>query len=261
MKPEGQFASGQAGDFSTFVTPGLETLRHKSWVADPGFTRVTWPDNVVPQVGKRLPPDRPWRYAMRRRIIAVALSASALWGTTSLLPPTAQAETNRSPRSGHGVARQVLSAGDGWGSVGAGTTGGSTAERDHVVTVRTRDQLAAAVAGDTPKIVYVRGTDRCQHRQHGTEAELRRLRPGRLHAAEVSGDLRSRGLGPRRRTVRPGRGRPTGVPGGAGCSDQHPDRLEHDDHRAARCLDHRRGAADQRHEQRDHPRTDDLRCL
>jgi pectate lyase len=48
---------------------------------------------------------------------------------------------------------QPLPAGDGWAN---GTTGGSAA--DHVTTVGTRDQLAAAVAGDAPKIVYVKGT-------------------------------------------------------------------------------------------------------
>ncbi|HWI02206.1 MAG TPA: polysaccharide lyase family 1 protein [Propionibacteriaceae bacterium] len=95
---------------------------------------------------------------MKRRIIAVALSATALCGATSVLPATtAAAHPSQSPRSGHGVARQVLAAGDGWGSIGSGTTGGSAARRDDVVTVRTRDQLAAAVSGDAPKIVYVKG--------------------------------------------------------------------------------------------------------
>jgi pectate lyase len=50
---------------------------------------------------------------------------------------------------------QTLPAKDGWAN---GTTGGSAATSGHVTTVTTRDQLAAAVAGDTPKIVYVRGT-------------------------------------------------------------------------------------------------------
>jgi len=76
---------------------------------------------------------------MKRRIIAVALSATALWTTTCLLPPAAAAEPGKNPRSGHGVAPQVLADGDGWGSVGAGTTGGSRAKRDQVITVRTRD--------------------------------------------------------------------------------------------------------------------------
>ncbi|GAA3288850.1 pectate lyase [Dactylosporangium vinaceum] len=56
------------------------------------------------------------------------------------------------------AARQTLAANDGWGSAGAGTTGGSAADDAHVFVVRTRDQLAAAVAGSTPKIVLIAGT-------------------------------------------------------------------------------------------------------
>ena len=54
-------------------------------------------------------------------------------------------------------ARQVLAANDGWGSAGTGTTGGSAAESANVFVVHTRDELAAAVAGSTPKIVLVAG--------------------------------------------------------------------------------------------------------
>ncbi|QUQ64279.1 pectate lyase family protein [Kutzneria sp. CA-103260] len=49
---------------------------------------------------------------------------------------------------------QPLPGKDGWAN---GTTGGSAAATGHVTTVTTRDQLAAAVSGDTPKIVYVQG--------------------------------------------------------------------------------------------------------
>ncbi|MCO8271025.1 polysaccharide lyase family 1 protein [Actinoplanes sp. TRM 88003] len=55
------------------------------------------------------------------------------------------------------VARQGLAAGDGWASAGAGTTGGSAADDANVFVVRTRDELVAAVAGNTPKIVLVQG--------------------------------------------------------------------------------------------------------
>ena len=78
-------------------------------------------------------------------------------GDESAVAHGGSADATKSTHSGHGLARQVLPTGDGWGSVGAGTTGGSAADRDHVVTVRTRDQLVAAVAGDAPKIVYVKG--------------------------------------------------------------------------------------------------------
>ncbi|WP_117208220.1 pectate lyase family protein [Allorhizocola rhizosphaerae] len=52
-------------------------------------------------------------------------------------------------------ARQTLPPNDGWAASGAGTTGGSAAAT--ITTVQTRDQLAAAVAGDSPKIVLVKG--------------------------------------------------------------------------------------------------------
>ncbi|WP_020520802.1 pectate lyase family protein [Catelliglobosispora koreensis] len=49
----------------------------------------------------------------------------------------------------------VLPPSDGWGSAGPGTTGGHGGT---VVTVHTRDELAAAVLGSAPKIVLVDGT-------------------------------------------------------------------------------------------------------
>lgn len=53
------------------------------------------------------------------------------------------------------LGRQVLVAGDGWASADGGTTGGSTAAPENVHEVATRDEFAAAVAGNDPKIVYV----------------------------------------------------------------------------------------------------------
>lgn len=63
------------------------------------------------------------------------------------------------------VARAGLPARDGWGSAGAGTTGGARADAAHVFVVRNRNQLVAALGGDnatnltnaTPKIVIVAG--------------------------------------------------------------------------------------------------------
>ncbi len=54
------------------------------------------------------------------------------------------------------LGRQVLAAGDGWASADGGTTGGATAAPEDVHEVATRDELAAAVAGNDPKIVYVK---------------------------------------------------------------------------------------------------------
>lgn len=54
------------------------------------------------------------------------------------------------------LGRQVLADGDGWASADGGTTGGANAAPEDVHEVSTRDELAAAVAGNKPKIVYVK---------------------------------------------------------------------------------------------------------
>ncbi|MEJ3743054.1 pectate lyase [Actinomycetes bacterium KLBMP 9797] len=56
------------------------------------------------------------------------------------------------------LGRQVLPANDGWAASGPGTTGGSAATDENVHIATNRAELVAAVAGDTPKIVYVKGT-------------------------------------------------------------------------------------------------------
>jgi pectate lyase len=63
------------------------------------------------------------------------------------------------------VGRQTLRDGDGWGSAGPGTTGGSAAESEQVHIARNRTELVAALGGDnarnannaTPKMIYVDG--------------------------------------------------------------------------------------------------------
>jgi pectate lyase len=63
------------------------------------------------------------------------------------------------------IGRLVLPAGDGWGSAGFGTTGGSAAEATQVHIARSRADLIDALGGDnaanrfntTPKIVFVEG--------------------------------------------------------------------------------------------------------
>ena len=54
------------------------------------------------------------------------------------------------------LGRQVLAEGDGWASADGGTTGGASAMPEDVHEVSTRDELATAVAGNEPKIVYVK---------------------------------------------------------------------------------------------------------
>jgi pectate lyase len=62
-------------------------------------------------------------------------------------------------------ARQSLPAGDGWGSAGTGTSGGSAATPEQTYVVSSRSELVAALGGNnatngsnaTPKLIYVKG--------------------------------------------------------------------------------------------------------
>jgi pectate lyase len=83
--------------------------------------------------------------------------AAAVAGAALLAGVAVSADAAGTPPAALALARQALPAGDGWASDTTGTTGGSAADAEHVFTVRTRDELAAAVAGDTPKIVFVSG--------------------------------------------------------------------------------------------------------
>ncbi|WP_433698668.1 pectate lyase family protein [Nocardiopsis sp. CA-288880] len=83
---------------------------------------------------------------MRRLILplAAAVALTAVPATTANAAPD--------------IGREALADGDGWGSAGAGTTGGSAAAPEHVVTVSTLEEFREAVSGDHPKIVRVEGT-------------------------------------------------------------------------------------------------------
>jgi pectate lyase len=102
---------------------------------------------------------------MRVRLIAAAVVSSALVLVGLAAPAVASPALGeghlRSARHVPGgsvaLARQVLAPGDGWAAADGGTTGGSAADATHVTEVRNRAELVAAVAGDTPKIVLVRG--------------------------------------------------------------------------------------------------------
>jgi pectate lyase len=84
-----------------------------------------------------------------------ALTAAVFAGSLAMAGP-AQAATPAEPRH-RDLGREVIAADDGWGAAEGGTTGGSTATAENVFTVHNRSELVAAVAGDTPKIVYVDG--------------------------------------------------------------------------------------------------------
>jgi pectate lyase len=98
---------------------------------------------------------------MKRRVAAVTLSTVTALGMLTAMPVAAHADDRDSGKhdrsSRNAIARQTLPKGDGWASLDGGTTGGAAAPRSNVVTVRTRDQLARAVEGDDPKIVFVAG--------------------------------------------------------------------------------------------------------
>jgi pectate lyase len=99
------------------------------------------------------------------RALAVATAATlTLAGLAAAGRPSSLAGPSSAagPASPAGLAqlrfaRQTLPADDGWGSAGAGTTGGSKADAAHVTVAHNRAELVAAVAGDTPKIVMVSG--------------------------------------------------------------------------------------------------------
>jgi pectate lyase len=55
------------------------------------------------------------------------------------------------------LARETLAPNDGWASSGDGTTGGSAAAPDRILVVSDRNQLAAALNGSDPKIIFVSG--------------------------------------------------------------------------------------------------------
>ena len=84
---------------------------------------------------------------------ALLVSAPAGAAPNPLADPAAQ--TAQTP-----LERQVLAAGNGWASAGAGTTGGSAAADAHVYDVSTKAELLAAfaAAGTAPKIVRIHGT-------------------------------------------------------------------------------------------------------
>ncbi|MDT0344806.1 pectate lyase family protein [Streptomyces litchfieldiae] len=88
------------------------------------------------------------------RVVAFAGCAALTLGLAAL-PGTTAAAHDRDR-----AARAVLPAGDGWGSAEGSVTGGAAADENHVFTVRTREELATALAegGDTPKIIRISGT-------------------------------------------------------------------------------------------------------
>ncbi|MER6675589.1 pectate lyase [Streptomyces sp. NPDC000983] len=93
-----------------------------------------------------------WHGHATGRTVALAGCAALVLGATGA--GTAQAGHHH-----RDLARQVLGAGDGWASEGAGTTGGAAADSAHVYTVTTWAQFKAALADSpgAPRIIKVKG--------------------------------------------------------------------------------------------------------
>ncbi|MFG3267988.1 pectate lyase family protein [Streptomyces bobili] len=91
-----------------------------------------------------------WHGHATKSAVVVGCTALAMTVTGT----TAQAH------SGSDLARQTLSAGDGWAAYGTGTTGGAAADAEHVYTVTTWAEFRAALetGGTAPKIIKVKGT-------------------------------------------------------------------------------------------------------
>src|SRR5690349_13054160 len=94
---------------------------------------------------------------------AAAAPAAPDAGTTAADPGSAAPAPV--PAEALTLARQVLPAGDGWGSDQGGTTGGSAATAANIHVVTSRSELVSALGGDnatngtnaTPKIILVKG--------------------------------------------------------------------------------------------------------
>ncbi|MFD5848008.1 pectate lyase family protein [Streptomyces chartreusis] len=84
-------------------------------------------------------------------------TAAVLVGCTALV--LGLTGTGSAQAGGRDLGREVLPAGDGWASEGAGTTGGSAADAAHVYTVTTWAEFRQALAdgGSAPKIIKVKG--------------------------------------------------------------------------------------------------------
>ncbi|MEV5493210.1 pectate lyase [Streptomyces bobili] len=82
--------------------------------------------------------------------------AAVLVGCTAVMLSLTSTASQAGSRD---LGREVLGANDGWGSEGAGTTGGSTADAEHVYTVTNWAEFKAALAagGSAPKIIKVKG--------------------------------------------------------------------------------------------------------
>jgi pectate lyase len=92
---------------------------------------------------------------MRLTLAVGSVAAAGMLGL-SLAPP-ALADPAGLSAAELALGRQTLAPNDGWAAAGPGTTGGAAADDAHIFVAHNRAELVAALAGNTPKIVYVAG--------------------------------------------------------------------------------------------------------
>lgn len=105
------------------------------------------------------------------RLFLAACAAASLVGAFLVAgpqPAAAQAADITSATAKPELERQKLAPGDGWASADGGTSGGAAAVPGKVINVDNRDELAAAVQGNEPKIVRVVGNIDGNRRADGT---------------------------------------------------------------------------------------------
>lgn len=93
--------------------------------------------------------------SMKKNVLVVSLAAIGLLAACASGGPEKSAAS-----AGADLARQTLSANDGWAAAQGAVTGGSAATAENVFTVASRKDFVAALAkaGAAPKIIQIKGT-------------------------------------------------------------------------------------------------------
>lgn len=163
----GRRAPGQGGYVLAPSTPAAQALgyllQRSRWLAEPGLAPGSialgraW-DQGVPK-GEWQPGAPNGQALVRDSLLGPHLGPWA--ASTARRPFTATgAAANRMAEYANialpAAAFEALPAGQGWASMEGGTRGGADARPEHVLVVRTRAELDAALGlGDTPKIIVL----------------------------------------------------------------------------------------------------------
>jgi pectate lyase len=136
-------------------------VTHSRWLAEPGVAPGSvhlgraW-DAGVPKGGPWTPTSPNGRAVVRDSLLGAHLTG---WTASTARRPFDPA-VNRLAEFGNAplpaAAFEALPEGQGWASVEGGTRGGSAAKPEHVLAIRSRADLDAALRlGDTPKVLAV----------------------------------------------------------------------------------------------------------